>query len=217
MSGAAQCLINRGGGSFDSACKAEREHGKVPVPVGVPSGTGGWVRGVARAVALAILHGWKRGVDRPTIGRCGEGLYYKTESTNGPHPWRIARGRDAQRTSPWRARSCWGTSGYGHARACEFGPSLDPRLTTGGLSGGPTRGPGQRPCFYSGTVPALSCHTTTPVTNLRVFRDVPLLRRCGVDFHISFPMTIMAKSNSSKPVKTFRLRGVSASHRGWFI
>jgi hypothetical protein len=34
-----------------------------------------------------------------------------------------------------------------------------------------------------------------------------------VDFHISFPMTVMADSSSSshKPVKVFRLRGVSAS------
>ena len=50
--------------------------------------------------------------------------------------------------------------------------------------------------------------------HLSAFRDVLCSAGRGVDFHISFPMTVMAKStstSSNKPVKTFRLRGVSAS------
>jgi len=49
---------------------------------------------------------------------------------------------------------------------------------------------------------------------ISAFRDVLCSAGRGVDFHISFPMTVMAKSSSpssNKPVKTFRLRGVSAS------
>lgn len=214
--------INRGGGSFDSARRAEREHGKVPVPVSPPSGTGGWVRGVARAAALAIFRGRKRGVDRSTTGRCGEELHCNFKPTNVTHPRKIARGGDAQRPSPWRPRSCWGTSGYVHTRTSESGPSLDPRLTTGGPGGGPTEGSTKGP-YFSGPCGVNSLvsqpsslrlfhHTTTPSMPVCHQGRRSTIRR-GVDFHISFPMTTMAKSSSSssKPVKVFRLRGVSAS------
>lgn len=69
-----------------------------------------------------------------------------------------------------------------------------------------------RPRRSSLDIQLLSSSTTPPLDDST--GHVQGRVRCkssGVDFYIFFPMTNMANSSSNKPVKVFRLRGVSAS------